>query len=313
MMVTSRKDPASISSGLMTLTARAYTHVRLRLSAQQPSEGWLWLVIKRPTETRREPRAFRVRGGGVSEDILLPLALAEADHAIVQEVVLVPSMRLQSVTIASIVFEPHDGSVGSAVYHLISPVPGEISALAPFAMHTLPPPLVGDRSAWTVLVPVVLLAGMIAVFAGDGGSALGGAMRRGAWGVVGAVWLLGFGLTFYYQVVALRVDFSRFGGLDRSQAYAAIDYVPLWDDVLEVRRSLPTLGSVDVVIDSDRPDVVATWNARAAYYLYPIIVRRPAPFKLRYFGQRHPPCGQVERELLVLREGERFCLYGVAR
>jgi hypothetical protein len=249
----------------------------------------------------------------VSEDILLPLALAEADHAIVQEVVLVPSMRLQSVTIASIVFEPHDGSVGSAVYHLISPVPGEISALAPFAMHTLPPPLVGDRSAWTVLVPVVLLAGMIAVFAGDGGSALGGAMRRGAWGVVGAVWLLGFGLTFYYQVVALRVDFSRFGGLDRSQAYAAIDYVPLWDDVLEVRRSLPTLGSVDVVIDSDRPDVVATWNARAAYYLYPIIVRRPAPFKLRYFGQRHPPCGQVERELLVLREGERFCLYGVAR
>ncbi len=312
LMVIPRSEPASVSSGLIALDAGAYESARLRLSARQPSEGWLWLVVQTQTGTRREPRVFHVRGGGALEDIIVPLALDKADRSIVREVVLVPSVPPQLVTITSIAFEPLGGSIWAAIRELGSPSPGETAASAPFAMHTLLPPVVGGRSVWTVLIPVVLLAGTIAMLAGDAASAFRVAIRRTAWGVVGSVWLLGFGLAFYYQVVALRVDLSRFGGLERAQAYAAIDYVPLWADLREVVRSLPPRASVEVVIDRDRPDVVTTWTARAAYYLYPVTVRSRSPVRLRYFGRSHPPCGQVEPESVVLREGERFCLFGAA-
>ncbi len=312
LKVIPRSEPASISSGVIALDAGAYERARVRLSASQPSEGWLWLVVQTPTGTRREPRAFHVRGGGGMEDILVPLALDKTDRSTVREAVLVTSVPPQPVTITSIAFEPLGGSIWAAIRELGSPAPGETLAGAPFAMHNLPPPVVWGRSVWTVLIPVVLLAGMIAMLAGDGSSAFRVAIRRAAWGVVGSVWLFGFGLVFYYQVVALRVDLSRFGGLERAQAYAAIDYVPLWADLREVARSVPPRASVEVVIDWDRPDVVTTWTARAAYYLYPVTVQSRSPFRLRYFGRSHPPCGQVEPGSAVLREGERFCLFGVA-
>lgn len=313
LVVMAQREPASISSGLIALDASAYGRVRLRLSAQQPSEGRLWLVVQTGTETRREPRAFHVRGGGALEDIVVPLTLDATDGSTIREAVLVLSVSPRLVTIASVAFEPLGGPIWSALREVGSPSLGETAAIAPSAMHTLPPPVVNGRSVWTVLIPAALLAGTIAILAGDPTSALRTSIRRTAWVTVGGVWLVGFGLAFYQQVVALRVDISRFGGLERAQAYAVIDYVPLWADIQDVALSVPPRASVEVVIDwEDRPDIVATWSARAAYYLYPVTVRSRSPIRLRYFGRPHPPCRQVESESVVLREGERFCLFGVA-
>lgn len=304
-------EPSSVSSGLVALDARSYSAVRLRVTAQKPSEGWLWLVLRTSTGTTRAPRAFHVQGGGAPEDIMVPLALDAADSAVIREVVLVPSAVPQPVTVSSIAFEPREGSVSDAIRELWSPSPGQIAATAPFAMHTLSPPLVGGRSVWTVLIPAVLLAGTVAMLAGDRTSAYQAAIRHGAWGIVCAVWIVGFGLAVYHQAVALSVDLSRFGGLPRAEAYAVIDYVPLWEDMREAARSVPPHTSVEVLIDWDRSDVVTTWNARAAYYLYPIVVRSSSPVRIRYFGRAHVPCAKVEPNRPLLHEAERFCVFGV--
>jgi hypothetical protein len=127
---------------------------------------------------------------------------------------------------------------------------------------------------------------------------------------VGAAWGIGFVLLFYHQAVALAVDLRRFGDLSRNEAYTLVDGVPLWIDMHEVARRLPKDTTVDFITEAgEDPVVSALWTGRAAYYLYPILVRPGAAVKIRYFGGLHRPCAQIAPDMTVLQEADRYCLF----
>ena len=309
LVLTPKGEPAGVSSGPVDLDTGAHGRLRLRLKMGESSEGRVGFLVRTPSGSQPVERSFQARGGGAPEEIVVPVALDGAARALVREVMLVPSMVLQSVVISSITFESGEGAAWASLKELVSPLPGDSAARDPFAMHTLSPPLFDDRSVWAILVPIVFLAVPIAVALRENDRRIGVGIRRWAWGIVAAVWIFGFAIAFYHQAVALRVDLSRFGGLGRAEAYAVIDYVPLWEDMRQIARLIPPRASVEVVVAGDRPDVQATWKARAGYYLYPIVVRTPSAVRIHYFGTAHAPCTQVDPDRLLLHEAERYCIF----
>jgi len=312
LVLTPRGEPAGVSSGPVALDTGAQGRLRLRLAAGEPSEGRVGLLVRTPSGSQTVRRTFQVRGG-VREEIIVPVGLDGPARASIQEVMLVPSVTLQPVTISSIRFESDAGYVWPLLKEVVSALPGDSAARDSFTMNTLAPPLFGDRSVWAILIPIILLAATTGTLLRESDTRLGGATRRWAWGLVVAVWIFGFGVGVYHQVGALRVDVSRFGGVSRAEAYAAIDHVPLWDDMQHVARLISPRRDVEVFIDYDRPDVQLMWKERARYYLYPIIVRDASPVMVRYFGQAHTPCAQVESDRTLLHEAERFCLFQVKK
>jgi hypothetical protein len=305
------KAPA-VGSERTALDPQDYTDIRIRLSTQHSSSGKLWLVVESAGERRGVPYPFRVRGGGVEEEIVVPLGSDWAQRTTILGLGMVPSDELQPVTIASIAFDRVSWSPAAVFRELGSPWPGEAASKETFAINALPPPLMGGRSAWAVVVPVVLLAGTAAALIGPIRLGALATVRRGAWIIVGVAWAIGLSLTLYHQLVAWRLDVSRFSGLSRAQAYAVIDGVPLWDDMAQVARVIPPRTNLDVVVDVSDPEKQGLWLHRAAYYLYPIVVQSPAPRQLRYFGGAHEPCGRVEPDATVLLDAERYCLFGEA-
>ena len=149
--------------------------------------------------------------------------------------------------------------------------------------------------------------------AGDRGPGVacraGRVVRRGAWLTIGLTWGLGFLLLLSHQLIALGVDVDRFRELSREEAYRFIDGGPLWVDMGEVAGQVQPGSALEFETASgEDPVVAAFWEGRAAYYLYPVLVRDRAPLRLLYFGGPHPPCEQFASQASVLREAARYCL-----
>jgi hypothetical protein len=243
-------------------------------------------------------------------DVEVPLPVSPRADLRVVEAVLVPSLAIQPVLVASIGFEPRGPWLTATVKELWSRAPGEAMALSGFSMHSIPPPVMDGRSVWVILVPVVLCAGIL-LRTGENGSGGRRLVRRSARAAVGAVWGLGFALLCYHQTVALAVDLERFGGSSREEAYELIDGTLLWEDIKSVAPLVPVGASVDFVTSPDLDPVVsALWTGRAAYYLIPVSVRPSGEVRLQYYGGPHPPCASTDSRRRVLRESERFCLFG---
>lgn len=285
---------------------------RVRLNVQQPSEGRIRLII--------EPRSgaqqtlifpFHSRGGGVFEDIVVPLAFNGAPDDVIKEVGLLPSVIPQTAVVASMVLEPDAPFLETVAKELVSPLPGELTALKGTSINWLPPFVMNGRSAWMVLMPIMLLAGTIARLT-SGNTRTLVVIRRYAWGTLGAVWGLGFALMMYHQAVAVVADTKTYGGLNRDDAYAVIDMIPLSQDMREVAKLISphTFVEFSVVGDQAPEQVLGFWKRRATYYLLPIQVRPSASVKVEYFVGAHPSCAQVEPQKVLLHEAARFCLFG---
>lgn len=309
LVVTPTGSPAMISSGPMEHDPAAFERMRLRLRAGETTQGRVGIVLRGNDGTVRVLASFDVPGGDAFANVVALLPRAPAGHARVAEAVLVPSIAVQPTVVASIRFEPDDPWLVTTARELWSPSPGEAMARLGFSMHSIPPPVLNARSAWAVLTPLVLFAGILARFA-TGKSGVWSLVRRSAWAAVGAAWGIGFVLLFYHQAVALAVDLRRFGDLGRNEAYTLVDGVPLWTDMHEVARRLPEGSMVDFITEAgEDPVVSALWTGRAAYYLYPIQVRPGAAAKIRYFGGLHRPCAQIAPDMAVLQEADRYCLF----
>jgi hypothetical protein len=252
---------------------------------------------------------FDVPGGGTFNDVEVSLpAIGRTDVRVV-EVVLVPSLAVQTAVVASIGFEPRGPWLATAVKELWSRLPGETMALSGFSMHTLPPPVINGRSIWVVLTPVVLVAGVFAQLA-RGKSEIRSVVRQFAWATVVAAWGVGFLFLFYHEIIAFGVEVQRFGDGSREEAYHLIDGVPLWDDMGEVARRLLPGSAVEFKTGpGEDPVVSAFWEGRAAYYLYPVLVRKPAPVRVLYVGGPHPPCAHIATEERVFQDAARYCLF----
>jgi hypothetical protein len=311
MMVAPTGNAAMTSSGLMNHDPAAFERMHMRLKVDEATQGRLGLVLSGRDGSSRMLVSFDVPGGGTFTDVevLLP-AMGRTDVRVVQ-VVLVPSLAVQPVVIASIGFKPNAPWLATAVNELWSRAPGETTALSGFSMHSLPPPVINGRSVWVVLMPVVLVAGVLTQLA-RGTSEIRSVVRRFGWAAVGTVWGLGFLFMFYHQIIALGVEVQRFSDRSREEAYHLIDGVPLWGDMGEVARRLSPGSAVEFKTEAGEDHFVsAFWEGRAAYYLYPVLVRDGAPVSVLYFGRPHPPCAQSASGAAVLQEAVRYCLFRV--
>jgi hypothetical protein len=300
-------DAAVMASGQLDHVPAAFERMYLRLRVSEATRGRVGLVLSGPEGSRRALVSFDVPGGETFSDIEVSLpAIDRADDRVV-EVVLVPSLALQPVVIASMRFEPSGPWWVTAVKELWSSLPGEATALSGFSMHTLPPPVINGRSVWVILIPGVLIAGLALVgWVTPGASSV---VRRFAWSTVVTVWGLGFLFAVYHQMIAFAVEVERFGDRSREEAYTLIDGVPLWSDMGEVARGLPPGSAVRFETDAKEDHFVsAFWEGRAAYYLYPVLVREDAPVRVMYYGRSHPPCAQIAPEAYVLKDAARYCL-----
>ena len=311
LMVIPTANPAMILSGEMDHDPAAFERMYLRVKVGDATQGRVGLVLSGRDGSSRVLVPFEVPGGGTFSDVEVTLPAMDRTDVRVAEVVLVPSLALQPAVIASIGFEPRSLWLATTVKELWSPLPGETTALSGFSMHTLPPPVINGRSIWVVLIPVVLVAGILAQVAG-GQSGIRSGVRQIAWATMGAVWGVGFLFLFYHQIIALGVEVQRFGDRSRDETYHLIDGVPLWDDMGEVARRLLPGSAVEFTTGpGEDPVVSALWEGRAAYYLYPVLVRKPAPVRVVYFGGPHPPCAQIASEEKVLQDAARYCLLRV--
>lgn len=308
MVVPTEAKAPAIGSDRIALDAGQFSGIRIRFSTRSPLSGNLWLVVDHHGERRSLPFPFHGRGGA-EEEVVIPLGSNWAPKTTFQGVVVIPSGEPQVVTLSSIAFDRREGSVAGMFRDLVAPWPGEAASRERFAINGIPPPLVNGRSLWAVVVPVVLLAGSVAALIGAVRAGPWSVVRRIGWAVVGLAWVLGTALTLYHQSVAWRLDVSRFAGLSRSDAYAVIDGLPLWDDFERVARLVPSRATLDVVVEGQDPEEQGFWRHRAAYYLYPIVVHSQAPIRIRYFGGSHRPCALVEPDATVLSEAERYCVF----
>lgn len=302
-----------LSSGPLGHDPAAFRRVHLRLSVRERTTGRFGLVLRGREGTRRVVTLFEVRGGATFEDVALTLDIPDQPGFRVDEAVLVPSTIPQPAVVARISAEPGDGRLSTWAKELWSPSPGESAALAGFAMHTLPPPVLDGRSVWLFLIPIVVIAGSLARLVGDapGPRAV---IRRVAWGTVGTVWVLGAALATYHQTVALATDIDRFGGRTGDGAYALIDGVPLREDMRAVAALIPAGDAVNFMTDARLDPVVsALWKGRAGYYLAPIGVHPSGAVSVFYFGGPHQPCSAVAGDAAVLSDSERYCAWRTAR
>ncbi|MEW6683913.1 MAG: hypothetical protein AB1451_13510 [Nitrospirota bacterium] len=304
-------NAAVISIGQMDHDPAAFERMHLRVKVGDATQGRVGLVLSGHDGSSRVLVPFDVPGGGTFNDVEVSLPIPPRADLRVVEVVLVPSLAVQPAVVASIGFEPSGPWWVTAVKELWSRLPGETTALSGFSMHTLPPPVINGRSVWIVLMPIVLVAGVLAQLV-RGNSGIRSIVRRCAWATAVAVWGVGFLFLFYHQIIALGVDVRRFGDRNRAEAYHLIDGVPLWEDMGEVTRLLPSGSAVEFKARHGEDPVVSVfWKGRAAYYLYPVLVRDTAPVRVLYFGGPHPPCTQVASEDTVLQDAARYCLFRV--
>ena len=296
-------EPAILLSDPMMADVRMYTTARLRLTAQEPTQGRLGLLIETPGGESRVQVPFAVRGGGVLDEVVVALPSERGYVGILRGVLLVPSFHVQPVLVASIVLEGRTAGL-DAVWDLLSPQPGVEAARSGTGINTLAPPSMAGRSIWVWLMPFVLGVAVV------GFLVTGGAGRRSrarVWSRRGLVAAWGVALIFtaYYQVVAAVINVKDFGGLSLADAYREIDGVPLWDDMLDAGRALDRTVPVGFRADGERGE---SWKVRAAYYLYPIRVADSVSSWIQYYGRQHPPCEDARLSGVVRIAGERYCL-----
>jgi len=315
LVLSPNQKPAVLTSGWFKRPVKSLGRARMSLSVQEPSEGRLEVIFDSPSGAQQH-HVFPFhssRGGGGFEDIVIPLTSESASNDPVKAVVLLPSVVPQTVVVASVVLEPNASWLGTAVMELLSPLPGELMARQGYSINRLSPPVINGRSAWMVLIPIVLLAGALARGL-HGNTEITKRIRRYAWGLIGTVWVLSFALLIYHQAIAMAYDTQTYGGIERDDAYQAWDGIPLAQDLLEATQFIPSRTPVefDSVEEHETSQTSFNrkfWKGRAAYYLLPTLVRPGAPIRIQYFIGSHPPCDQVEPENIVLHEAIRFCLF----
>ncbi len=300
--LTPAAEPALLSSGALALNTRRYASVRLRLIALEPTEGRLGLVIETPQGIHRSVLPFQVRGGSEVQTIAIPFPEHEA-HGTVRAAMLVPSARLQPVTVVSLVFDPTPLEwIRAGFEDLFSSWPARANSGS--NLNVLAPPSMWGRAIWIVLTPIA--AWMAAAWLVVPESSL---LPRlgGPWAFRGIALVWGVGLMFliYHQIWALSIEVAAFGGTSRAEAYRLLDGAPLYEDLVEAARFIDPRAQVDFVVGSGDPPL---WGVRAEHVLYPIVIRLGSPTILRYFGRSHPPCGEIEPSAMVVRDAERYCL-----
>lgn len=310
LMITPTAGAAIISSSLMDHDPAAFERMHLRLKVRDATQGRVGLVLRGRGGSSRVSVPFDIPVGETFTDIEVPLPVTRRPDVRVVEVVLVPSLAVQPAIIASLRFEPSGPWLATAVGELSSRLPGETLALSGFSMHTVPPPVIDGRSIWAVLMPLVLAAGTLTQLA-TGASRNQSVVRRVGFAIVVGVWGVGFLFVLYHQTIALGVEVQRFGDLNREAAYTEIDGVELWEDMSQVARQVPAGSAVEFnTSPGEDPAVSAFLKGRASYYLYPVLVRTPAPVKVLYFGGAHSPCEHIQSGETVLHEAARYCVFG---
>lgn len=298
----------TVSSGPIDLDVEDYRDLRVHLKVDEPSEGSFHLRIQTSERARVVSQGFRTRGGSVFEEVVVDLSPLWGSSTRIEEILLSPSTTSQPVVLREIALDRAGGILTRGVEDLLSPFPGVAMASRAFTINTVAPPLVARRSVWVWLIPTLVVLAAAGVLLGHLSGGLSRVLLRVTLACCGAVWLTGFGLLLYHQLVALRTDLAKFPFTLRhlDDAYTLIDGVPLHRDIQEALRYIPPGSGVEFAVDRDDATGVK-WSGRARYYLYPVSAVG-ATFRIRYIGASHAPCAEIDSDRMVVHDAERFCL-----